>query len=284
MTNIINGKLIAEKIKDKIAKEISEFGDNKRPNLAIILVGNRNDSKLYVDLKEKEAKKVGIDTHIYKCASNTPESEILDTIDYLNKDKKIDAILVQLPLPKNYNTDKIILAIDSRKDVDRFHPDNLKKLLHARNHKEAMPPLFKVVLKILKGIEFDIKNTKICILANSDIFGKSLVGVLSCLGAEAQNIKPDEKKLSKETQEADVLITAVGKAQFIKKDMIKKDAVIIDIGITREQGKIYGDVDFDDVKERAKFITPVPGGVGPITIAMLFENVLELYKKRVKGL
>ena len=279
MTNIINGKLIAEKIKDKITKEISELGDNKRPNLAIILVGNRDDSKLYVDLKEKEAKKVGIDTHIYKCADNIPESEILDTIDYLNKDKKIDAILVQLPLPKNYNTDKIILAIDPQKDVDRFHPNNLKKLLHACNHKEVMPPLFKVILKILKEIEFDVKNKNICVLANSDIFGKSLVSVLSCLRAKAEAHKPNEKKLSEKIQEADVLITAVGKAQFIKKDMIKEDAIIIDIGISREQGKIYGDVDFDDVKEKAGFITPVPGGVGPITISMLFENTLELYKK-----
>ena len=279
MSTIINGKLIAEKIKDKIAKEISEFGDSKRPNLAIILVGDRDDSKLYVDLKEKEAKKVGVDTHVYKCADNTPETEILATIDCLNKDKAIDAILVQLPLPKNYNTDKIILAIDSRKDVDRFHPDNLKKLLQVSNHKEVMPPLFKVILKILKEIEFDIKNKKVCILANSDIFGKSLASVLSCLGANAQTRKPDEKKLSEKTRKADVLITAIGKAQFIKKDMIKKGVIIIDIGIAREQGKIYGDVDFDDVKEKAGFITPVPSGVGPMTIAMLFENTLELYKR-----
>ncbi|MCK5510793.1 bifunctional 5,10-methylenetetrahydrofolate dehydrogenase/5,10-methenyltetrahydrofolate cyclohydrolase [Candidatus Parcubacteria bacterium] len=284
-TNIINGKLIAEKIKDKVAKEIFELRDNKRPNLAIILVGDRDDSKLYVDLKEKEAKKVGIDTHIYRCADNTHEPEIFSMIDYLNKDKAIDAILVQLPLPKNYDTDGIILAIDPRKDVDRFHPDNLEKLLSACNHNKVMPPVFKVVLEILKEIKFDIKNTKcllgkkVCVLANSDIFGKSLVNVLSCFGAKAQTHKPDEKKLSEKTQKADVLITAVGKAQFIKKDMIKKDAVIIDIGISREDGKVYGDVDFDDVKETAGFITPVPGGVGPITIAMLFENVLELYKR-----
>ena len=279
MINTINGKLIADKIKDKVAKEIFELGGSKRPNLAIILVGNRDDSKLYVDLKEKEAKKVGIDTHVYRCADNTHEPEIFSMIDYLNKDKAIDAILVQLPLPKNYDTDGIILAIDPRKDVDRFHPDNLEKLLRTCNHREVMPPVFRVVIKILKEIKFDIKNKKVCVLANSDIFGKSLVNVLSCLGADAQTHKPDEKKLSEKTQEADVLITAVGKAQFIKKDMIKKGAIIIDIGISREQGKIYGDVDFDDVKEKAGFITPVPGGVGPMTIAMLFENVLELYKR-----
>jgi len=279
MTNIINGRLIAEKIKDKIAKEIFELGGSKRPNLAIILVGDRDDSKLYVDLKEKEAKKVGIDTHVYRCASNTHEPEIFSMIDYLNKDKAINAILIQLPLPKNYDTDGIILAIDPRKDVDRFHPDNLKKLLRTCNHKEVMPPVFRVVIKILKEIKFDIKNKRVCVLANSDIFGKSLVSVLSCLGADAQTHKPDEKKLSEKTQKADVLITAVGKAQFIKKDMIKKGAIIIDIGISREQGKIYGDVDFDDVKETAGFITPVPGGVGPMTIAMLFENVLELYNR-----
>ncbi|MCK4540033.1 bifunctional 5,10-methylenetetrahydrofolate dehydrogenase/5,10-methenyltetrahydrofolate cyclohydrolase [Candidatus Parcubacteria bacterium] len=280
MINIINGKLIAEKIKDKIVKEIFELGDNKRPNLAIILVGDRDDSKLYVSLKEKEAKKVGIDAHIYKCEANTPEPEIFAMIDHLNKDNLIDAILVQLPLPKSYDTDKIILAINPQKDVDRFHPDNLEKLLRTCDHGKVMPPVFKVVLEILKEIKFDIKGKNVCVLANSDIFGKSLVKVLSCLGAKARSVKSDEKKLSEKTKEADVLITAVGKAQFIKKDMIKKDAVIIDIGISREEGKIYGDVDFDDVGEKAGFITPVPGGVGPITIAMLFENTLELYKSR----
>ena len=280
MTNIINGKLIAEKIKDKVAKEIFELDGGKRPNLAIILVGDRDDSKLYVNLKEKEAKKVGIDTHVYKCADNIPETEIFAMIDHLNKDKIIDAILVQLPLPKNYDTDGIILAIDPQKDVDRFHPDNLEKLLRTCDYNKVMPPVFKVVLEILKDIKFNIKDKNVCVLANSNIFGKSLVNVLSCLGAKAQSIKPDEKNLSEKTKKADVLIIAIGKAQFIKKDMIKKGAVIIDIGISREDGKIYGDADFDDVNEKAGFITPVPGGVGPMTIAMLFENTLELYKNK----
>lgn len=296
---IINGKKIAEKIKDEIVKEIIELdktsspGNKKlglaenRPNLAIILVGEREDSKLYVDMKEKEAKKVGIDTHLYKCPSDIPEQEIFRIIDCLNKDDLIDAILVQLPLPKGFDTDSIIAAIDPAKDVDRFHPENLKTLKPLRGQRglleaNLLPPVFGTVLEMLKSVNCEPASKSVCIIANSNIFSKNLAAVLKRKKAKVAIAHADDKNLKMKTSQADILITAVGKPGLIKKDGIKKDGIIIDIGITKKGKKIFGDVDFKDVEKKVSYITPVPGGVGPMTIAMLFKNTLELYKKRHK--
>ena len=276
---IIDGKKLAKKIKNNIVKEIAKL-KGERPNLAIILIGDREDSKLYVKLKEQEAKKVGIDTHLYRCPENITEREALEMIDCLNSDELIDAILVQLPLPNGFDTDAIILAIKPSKDVDGFHPDNLESLFKTCDHGKIMPPVFKVVLKILENINCEIKNKKICIVANSEIFSKSLSHILECRQAEVSIAHANDANLRSKTSQADILITAIGKPKFIKKEMIKKGAVIIDIGITKIKDKVRGDVDFEDVKEKAGYITPVPGGVGPMTIAMAFENTLELYKKR----
>ena len=282
---IIDGQALAEKIKDNIVKEILELNNNKpdcphRPNLAIILVGDREDSKLYVSSKEKEAKKVGIDTHIYRCPEKTKELKILKIIDCLNKDELIDGILIQLPLPTGFNTDKIIKAINPAKDVDCFHPENLKIILGSCNHNHILSPVFSAILEMLVSINCQLKDKQICIVANSDIFGKSLAKILACRGAKAETAKANDKNLREETNQADILITAIGRPKFIKKEMVKKEAVVIDIGITKEDEKVYGDVDFTEVKNKASYITPVPGGVGPLTIAMLFRNTLELYKNK----
>lgn len=279
MYKIINGKILAEKIKDGLVKEILKL-NGERPNLAIILIGNREDSNLYVSLKEKEAKKVGIDTHLYKCPENISEKEILEMIDCLNNDKTIDAVLIQLPLPKNLDTNKIIKAIKPEKDVDGFHPDNLKILLNSCNNNAIMPPVFGACLEMLKSINCEVRNKKICIASNSEIFGKSLAKVLECRGAKAEAVRGDNKDLKTKTSQADILITALGRPEFIKKDFIKKDAVVIDIGITKVGEKVKGDVDFLDVKETAGYITPVPGGVGPMTIAMAFKNTMEMFKRK----
>ena len=275
---IIDGKKLAEKIKDDIAKQIFKL-KGKRPNLAIILIGERPDSKLYVSLKEREAKKVGIDTHLYKCPGNISEQKVLEMIKCLNNDKTIDAILVQLPLPENIDTDTIIMALDPAKDIDGFHPDNLKKLLSDCEFNGFMPPVFATVLEMLKSITCDLKDKQVCIISNSDIFGKSLAYILKCRGAKTEMVKADEKKLADKTNQADILITAVGKPNFIKQKMIKQDAVIIDIGLNDINGKVVGDVDFEDVKDKVGYITPVPGGVGPMTIAMAFKNTFQAYKK-----
>jgi len=285
---IIDGRALAEKIKDGIVKDIAggkkglELLNCARPNLAIVLVGHNKDSELYVSLKEKEARKVGIDTHVYRLDENISEKEILDTIGFLNNDETIDAILVQLPLPESIDTDKIIAAIKPEKDVDGFHPENLKILLATCDHAQAMPPVFDVVLEMLKSIKYDPSGEQVCVIANSDIFGKSLAKVLECRGAKVDVMKSRDKKLIDKTKEADLLITAVGKPKFINGDMIKRGAIIIDIGISHVDGKISGDVDFDDVDDMAAFITPVPGGVGPMTIACALKNTLALWKRRCR--
>jgi len=278
---IIDGRAMAEKIKDKIAAEIAGL-KGQRPNLAIVLAGEREDSRLYVSLKEEEAVRVGIDTHSYKCEADTPEEEIIKTIKFLNDDEAIDAILVQLPLPDNFNTDKIISAISPQKDVDGFHPENLKKFMSTCDHRHVMPPVVEVVLEILKNINFVSPDKKAVIIANSEIFGKTLAKALECRGQIVKILKKDDGNLKKLCVESDLIISAVGEPRLIKGGMIKKDAVIIDIGISKMDGRICGDVDFESAKEKDCQLTPVPGGVGPMTIAMAFKNTLELFKKRKK--
>jgi methylenetetrahydrofolate dehydrogenase (NADP+)/methenyltetrahydrofolate cyclohydrolase len=280
MAKIIDGRALAEKIKDEIVQEILKL-KTRRPNLAIILVGDREDSKLYVSLKEKEAKKIGIDTHLYYCGPAVTEIELFETINFLNRDEMIDAILVQLPLPEGFDTDGIILAIDPAKDVDGFHPNKLEKLFNSCDHEDYIPPVYGVVLEMLKSIAYDVGQKKICIIANSEIFGRGLSWVLKCRGALPEITSINDYSLKEKSSAADVVISAVGQPKFIKRDMIKPDAVIIDIGISRQDGKICGDADFEDIKDIAGYITPVPGGVGPMTIAMAFKNTLKLYKKRL---
>jgi methylenetetrahydrofolate dehydrogenase (NADP+)/methenyltetrahydrofolate cyclohydrolase len=230
-------------------------------------------------MKEKEAKKIGIETNLYKFNKDSDEKEILKAIEYLNNDKNIDAILVQLPLPEKINTDKIISAISPEKDVDRFHPENQNTFLKSCNHNHVMPPVYATVLAMLKSIKFDLENKETVIIVNSEIFGNGLLKTLKCLGAKVKMINMKNKNLKKITSKADLLISAVGKPKFIKKEMIKNKAVIIDIGITKKGKSVFGDVDFNDVKNKASYISPVPGGVGPMTIAMLFKNTLSLWKK-----
>ena len=264
MVQKINGTAIAEKVKDGIAKEIHKL-NGARPNLAIILVGEREDSKIYVALKEREGKKVGIDTHLYKMEEDTSETELLKAIDFLNKDEMIDGILIQLPLPDKFDTDKIIAAVDPKKDADGFHPQHPDYILS---------PVMAAIVACIKDINFDVKGKTACVLNNSEIFGLSVKDTLENLGMKVN--------LKDHPEEADLLITALGNPKSVKKEMIKKDAVIIDIGITKVGEEVLGDVDFKDVKDKAAFITPVPGGIGPMTIAFLFKNVLEIFKRREK--
>lgn len=261
MTEIINGTKIADKIKTKIAKEVFSFGGD-RPNLAILLIGNREDSKLYVSIKEKESLKVGIDTHIYRMPENVSEEEVLGVIDFLNKDDLIDGILVQLPLAKNLNTDKIIQSIKPNKDVDGFHlqkPDYITS------------PVLAAVQAALENTKINFNKKTACLLYNSDVFGQGLKKTLKAMGVSS---------FIKDLAKADIVITALGQAGFVKGEQIKSGAVLIDIGITKVESLVKGDIDFDSVKEKASFITPVPGGIGPMTIAFLMKNVLEIYKRK----
>lgn len=280
---IIDGKKIADKIKDEIVGEILLCNNNDicaphRPMLAIILVGDRPDSKLYVSLKEKEAKKVGVDTTLYKFADTTPQIELEETIKFLNTDKDTDGILLQLPLPENFNTDKVVALMNPAKDVDSFHPENVKRLLAA--DESLLPPVGQVILEILEDIKFDPVGKSACVVVNSEIFGEVLAKILELHGALTKIAAPDDEDLAEQTAKADILITAVGKPDLITEEFVKKGAVIIDIGISKEDNKIRGDVNFESVKDKAGFLTPVPGGVGPITIAAALRNTAEIWKSK----
>jgi len=262
MVQKIDGQAIAERVKKKIAKEIHQL-KGPRPNLAIILVGDRPDSQIYVAKKEQEGKKVGIDMHLYKMDDDVPETELLRVIDFLNRDELIDGILVQLPLPDRFDADKIINAVAPEKDVDGFHP---------RHPDYIISPVLAAIQACLEDINFAPVGKNACVLYNSEVFGQSIKKVLTSAGLIVS--------LGTNSEQADLLVTALGEPGKIKKDMVKKDAVIIDIGITKVGGKVLGDVDFADVKDKAAFITPVPGGIGPMTIAFLFKNTLEIFKRR----
>lgn len=264
MVKKIDGRAIAEKVKDQIARDIFALA-GPRPNLAIILVGEREDSKLYVSLKEKEGKRVGIDTHLYKLEGDESDKDLLDIINFLNADDSVDGILVQLPLPDRFNTDQIIEAIKPEKDADGFHaqcPDYI------------MSPVLASVEACLKNINFIPEGKTACVLYNSEIFGLSVKTMLETKGMKVS--------LRNDSDQADLLVSALGKPSYIKAEMIKPGAVIIDIGITKVGEQVLGDADHESVKDKAGFITPVPGGIGPMTIAFLFKNVWEIYKRRGK--
>ncbi len=280
MVKIIDGKKLAKVINDQTVQAIVRLKE-KRPNLAIILVGDNPDSALYVKNKEKTGKRVGVDTHLYKCEADLGQAKILEIIDFLNRDDLIDAIMVQLPLPAGYGykTDEIIARISPAKDVDRFHPQNIKAV--RRGQTDILPPVFAVVLEMLKSIKFSLAGKKITIIANSKIFRNSFKDLLNNVyQAQAIAGQPDESDLLSKTRQADVLVSVVGRPKFIKKEMIKPKAILIDVGITRRPDGIYGDVDLEDVKDKAKFVSPVPGGVGPMTVAITLQNVLKLYQRR----
>jgi methylenetetrahydrofolate dehydrogenase (NADP+) / methenyltetrahydrofolate cyclohydrolase len=276
---LINGKKIADKIKDEIVAEILLSNNNDihapaRPMLAIILVGERPDSELYVSLKEREAKKVGVDTTLYRLPANAPEAELEEMIKFLNNEKATDGILLQLPLPDNFNTDNIIALMDPAKDVDRFHPENIKKLM--AGDEGLLPPVAQVVLEVLEDIKYESEGKSACVVANSEIFGQSLAKILELHGALTKIVSPEDEDLAEQTIKADILITAVGQPDLITEEFVKKDAVIIDIGISKEDDKVLGDVNSESVKDKAGFVTPVPGGVGPITIAAALKNTVEI--------
>lgn len=279
---IIDGNLLALEITQKIAKDVFDNFRDQRPGLAIILAGDRPDSALYVDIKQQRAKEVGIDTHLYKIKKQETNKDILDLIDYLNRDLEIDGILVQLPLPKKYNTDKIIRAISPEKDVDGFHPINREKIIQAKTISEEpkiIPPVYAAIFFILKKIGFNFSEKQAVLVVNSPIFAEGIVRMLERRGMRVVVVSADDEDLGSKIAEADLLISAIGRSRLIKAEMIKPNATVIDVGINRESdGNVVGDVDFEEAKEMAAAITPVPGGIGPLTVAKVLENTWRLAK------
>jgi len=271
---IIDGKVIAQKFKNEIREKVKKM--DKKPGLAAILVGQNPASKQYVKLKRKACEYTGINFHKYFFEGDYKQKEIIEAIEFLNNDPEVDAILVQLPLPEKYNENEIIAAIDPKKDVDGFHPKNLNKLQAEKP--KIISPAALGILELLKATKQPLENKNILIICNSKLFSEPLIYLLNKKN-KVKTIAPTHKNLKKECQKADILIVAIGQAEFIEKDFIKKDAIVIDVGINQLDGETVGDVNFFDVADKVSFITPVPGGVGPMTVAMLLENVLKLHNK-----
>lgn len=278
----IDGKQIAKTIREELKKEIILFKDRK-PGLAFILVGQDPASQTYVRMKKKACLEIGMHSEIRELPGSIAEEELLFHIDTFNQDKEIDGILVQQPLPSHISEAKIVQAVSPKKDVDGFHPMNIGKLLSGdANGFAACTPLG--VMQLLERCKINPTGQHVVILGRSNIVGKPLAALLLQKKPYANATVTIAHSYTRNTveicQTADILIAAIGKAHFIKPEMIKEGAVVIDVGINRVNNKLVGDVDFESVKEKTSAITPVPGGVGPMTIAMLLSNTLLSYKMR----
>lgn len=275
MTVVIDGKGLSERI-------INNLKDNNiSPTLAVILVGNNPASEIYVRNKEKSCEKAGIISKLFKYDEDIQEKELLEKICQLNNDDSIDAILVQLPLPEHIDENKITKAILPEKDVDGFTPVNIG-LLTSGLKPYAYPCTPKGIMTILKEYNINPDGKHAVVVGRSNIVGKPLSIMLLNANATVTTCHSHTKNLKDITKTADILVVAVGKPKFITAEMVKEGAVVIDVGISRIDGKLCGDVDFENVSGKTAFITPVPKGVGPMTIASLMENTVELYKNRQK--
>ena len=275
---IIDGKKISENLINELKKEISQINKKgKTPKLSVILIGDYPPSKIYVNNKEKKAKEVGIRSEVIKYPKDIEESKVLEKIKALNNDSNVNGILVQLPLPGHINKEKIINAIDPNKDVDGFHPINVGKLSSGDQSIVPCTPLG--CLYLIKSVEKNLQGKHAVILGRSNLNGKPMAQLLLKENCTITILHSKSKNLDVECKRADILVAAVGVSQIVKGNWIKKDAVVIDVGINKENGKLVGDVDFEASKNIAKAITPVPGGVGPMTIACLLQNTVECFKK-----
>ena len=248
------------------------------PSLTVILIGDFAPSQIYVRNKEKNSKEVGINTEIIKYPKNISEKEVLEKIEKLNNDKNTSGILVQLPLPAQINKEKIINAISPKKDVDGFNPINVGNL--ASGYKSIVPCTPLGCLHLIKKVEKNLQGKHAVVIGRSNLNGKPMTQLLLKENCTVTVVHSKTKDLKAECQRADILVVAVGIANLVKEDWVKKNSIVIDVGINKVGKKICGDVDFEQVKHKVKAITPVPGGVGPMTIACLLKNTLECFKVR----
>ncbi len=287
MAEILDGLSVSQKIKQEIKEEVTKIvqGGKKAPHLAAILVGENGASKAYVNSKVKDCKEVGFTSSLLKFPDTICENELLEEIKKLNENEEIDGFIVQLPLPKGIDQEKIIMAIDPKKDVDGFHPENFGKM--ALEMDSLLPATPFGIMQLLERYNIDTKGKKCVVIGRSRIVGRPMSILMSAKGTDATVtlIHSHTPNIEEYTQKADIVIVALGIPNYLKGDMIKEGAVIIDVGITRvnddsERGyHLVGDVDFEACEKKASFITPVPGGVGPMTRAMLMKNTLLAYKK-----
>ncbi len=277
---LIDGKKIAQDLQQELKIQIEKI-HGRKPGLAFVLIGEDPASQAYVRMKKKGCQEVGILSEILELPGNISQQDLLKEIDRLNQDDSIDGILVQQPLPKQISVTAIVEATNPEKDVDGFHPMNIGRLLLGETGGfAACTPLG--VVKLLQKSGFETKGKHAVIIGRSNIVGKPLAALLIQKGVDCTVTiaHRETKNLAKVCLGGDILIAAIGKAHFIKENMVKKDAIVIDVGINRTDHGLVGDVDFEGVKEKVQAITPVPGGVGPMTIAMLLSNTYDSYKKR----
>ena len=276
---IIDGKKIAETLRQKLKKEIIQIKSSFKsvPGLTVILIGEDPASKIYVRNKEKFSKEIGINSEVIKYPENIEEKEVLSKIMELNKNKKVSGILVQLPLPKHINKQKVIETILPEKDVDGFHPINVGNLSSGYDSKIPCTPLGCLIL--LKEVEKNLSGKHAVVIGRSNLNGKPMAQLLLKENCTVTITHSKTKDLKSQCNKADIIIAAVGKPKLVKGDWVKKNAIVIDVGINKTSDGIVGDIDFNEVSKVARAITPVPGGVGPMTIACLLRNTVECFKR-----
>lgn len=275
MTTILDGKKLSQKILEHLAQRVAKL--DKKPHLVVILVGEDPASQLYVGMKEKKANQLGMISTVLKYPHNTDEKTILKKIDELNNDIDVCAILVQLPLPEHINSLNVIQAIAPQKDVDGINPENIGKISIGLEP-YAYPCTPKGILSLLEEYDINPSGKHVVIVGRSNIVGKPLAQMMLNKNATVTICHSKTQNLSDIIKTADILVSAVGKYKIIRKEMIKSGSVIIDVGTSKINGKTCGDVDFENILDNVSYITPVPGGVGPMTIASLMENTYELFK------
>ncbi len=280
MAVIIDGKELAKKIRANLKIECEELKKkNINSKLAVIMVGEDPASKVYVRNKSKACEDVGIEYEEYLLDVNTTQKELIELIEKLNNDKTINGILLQSPIPSNLDINEAFRTISPQKDVDGFNPINVGKLVLNQDTFVSCTPYG--IMKMFEEYDIDLTGKNVVILGRSNIVGKPLIHCCLNKNATVTSCHSKTQNIAQKVKEADVLISAIGKANFVTADMVKDGAVVIDVGINRlDNGKITGDVDFESVKEKASYITPVPGGVGPMTIAMLMNNVIKATRRQ----
>lgn len=275
MARIIDGKVISKQVREEIAASVVEFKKkyNSAPGLAVIIVGNDPASQVYVRNKKRGCEEVGFYSESYELPEETTQEELIALVEKLNNDDKIHGILVQLPLPKHLNETEVLLKIKPEKDVDAFHPYNVGKIMIG-NH-DLLPCTPAGVMVLLEKSGIDVSGKKCVVIGRSNIVGKPMAMLLLHANGTVTICHSRTQNLKEICREADILVASIGKPEFVKGDMVKEGAVVVDVGINRlESGKLVGDVDFAEVEPKASYITPVPGGVGPMTITMLLKNTL----------
>ncbi len=279
MSNIIDGKAVSAAVKQAVAEEVKQLNANGiTVGLAVILVGEDPASKIYVANKEKACEALGILSKKFVLPADTTQERLLALIDELNKDKTVNGILCQLPLPKGLDEKAVINAISPEKDVDAFHPVNVGKIMIGDY--DFVPCTPAGVMEMLAYYNIDVAGKSCVVIGRSNIVGKPMGMLLLHKNGTVTICHSRTKDLSEVTSKADILVAAVGRANFVTADMVKSGAVVIDVGMNRSEGKLCGDVDFEAVSKKASYITPVPGGVGPMTIAMLMKNTLTAAKRQ----